>query len=43
MGKEKWRLCNNMGWKRSWGKWNEPSTATPWAGLHPKKGTLYMW
>ena len=37
MGDEKWILYNNVEWKRSWGKRNEPPPTTPKAGLHPKK------
>ena len=40
MGDEKWILCNNVERKRSWDKQNEPPTATPKDGLHPKKVTL---
>ncbi|XP_057602685.1 histone-lysine N-methyltransferase SETMAR-like [Hippopotamus amphibius kiboko] len=37
MGNEKWILCNNVEWKKSWGKRNELPPATPKASLHPKK------
>ena len=40
MGDEKWILYNNVEWKRSWGKRNEPAPTTPKAGLHPKKVML---
>ena len=30
-------------WKKSWGKWNEPTPAIPKAGLHPKKVILCIW
>ena len=40
-GDEKWILYNNMEWKRSWSKRNEPTT--PKAGLHPKKVMLCIW
>ena len=43
MGNEKWILHNNVEWKRSWGKWNEPPQTTPKAGLHPKKVMLCIW
>ena len=39
---EKWILYNNVEWKRSWGKRNEPPPTTPKAGLHPKK-VMYIW
>ena len=42
-GNEKWILNNNVEWKRSWGKRNEPPPITPKAGLHPKKVMLCMW
>ena len=42
-GDEKWILYNNMEWKRSWGKRNEPPLTTPKASLHPKKVMLCMW
>ena len=42
-GDEKWILYNNVGWKRSWGKRNEPPPTTPKAGLHPKKVMLCIW
>ena len=42
-GDEKWILYNNVEWKRSWGKRNEPPPTTPKAGLHPKKVMLYTW
>ena len=42
-GNEKWILFNNVEWKRSWDKWNEPPSATPKAGLHPKKVMLCIW
>ena len=34
---------NNVEWKRSWGKWNEPPPATIKAGLHAKKVMLCIW
>ena len=40
MGDEKWILYNNVEWKRSWGKQNEPPPTTPKPGLHPKKVML---
>ena len=40
---EKWILYNNVEWKRSWGKWNEPPPTTLKAGLHPKKVMLCIW
>ena len=40
-GDEKWILYNNMEWKRSWSKRNEPTT--PKASLHPKKVMLCIW
>ena len=40
---EKWILCNNVEWKRSWGKRNEPSPTTPKASLHPKKVMFCIW
>ena len=43
MGGEKWILYNNVGWKRSWGKWKELLPTTPKAGLHPKKVMLCIW
>ena len=43
MGDEKWILYNNVEWKRSWGKWNEPRPTTPKAGLHPKKVMCIWW
>ena len=42
-GNEKWILYNNVEWKRSWGKRNEPPPTTPKAGLHPKKVMLCIW
>ena len=36
-GDEKWILYNNVEWKRSWGKRNEPPTTTPNASLHPRR------
>ena len=42
-GDEKWILYNNVKWKRSWGKQNEPPPTTPKAGLHPKKVMLCIW
>ena len=41
-GDEKWILYNNVEWKRSRGKRNEPPN-TPKAGLHPKKVMLCIW
>ena len=43
MGDEKWILYNNVEWKRSWGKRNEPPPTTPKSGLHPKKVMLCIW
>ena len=43
MGNDKWLLYNNVEWKRSWGKRNEPPPTTPKAGLHPKKVMLCIW
>ena len=43
MGNKKLILYNNVEWKRSWGKWNEPPPTTPKAGLHLKKVLLCMW
>ena len=43
MGDEKWLLYNNVERKRSWGKRNEPPTATPKADLHPEKVMLCIW
>ena len=40
-GNEKWILYNNVEWKRSWGKRNEPPQTTPKTCLHPKKN-IYM-
>ena len=40
---EKWILYNNVEWKRSWGKRNEPPPITPKAGLHPKKVMVCIW
>ena len=42
-GDEKWIIYNNIERKRSWGKRNEPSLATPKANLHPKKIMLCVW
>ena len=42
-GNEKWILYNNVGWKRSWGKLNEPPPTTPKAGFHPKKVMKVMY
>ena len=42
IGNEKWILYNNVEWKRSWGKRNEPPSTTPRASLHPKK-VMYIW
>ena len=36
----KWILYNNVEWKRSWGKQNEPPPTTTKANLYPKK---VMW
>ena len=41
MNGEKW-ICNNVEWKRSRSKQNEPSPITPKASLHPKKMMLYI-
>ena len=38
-GDEKWILYNNVDWKRSQGKQNEPPPTTPKARIHPKKLT----
>ena len=35
--------CNNVEWRRLWGKWNEPPPTTPKASLHPKKVMLCIW
>ena len=43
MGDEKWMLYNNVEWKRSWGKQNEPPPTTPKVGLHPRKVMLCIW
>ena len=43
MGDENRILYNNVEWKRSWGKWNEPPPTTPKASLHPKKVMLCIW
>ena len=43
IGDEKWILYNNVEWKRSWSKRNEPPPTTPKAGLHPKKVMLCIW
>ena len=40
---EKWILYNNVEWKRSWGKQNEPPPTTPKAGIHSKKVMLCIW
>ena len=40
---EKWILYNNVEWKRSWGKQNEPAPTTPKAGLHPKEMLCIWW
>ena len=42
VGDEKWILYNNVEWKRSLGKQNEPPPATPKAGLHPEK-VICLW
>ena len=42
-GNEKWILCNNVEWKKSWGKRNEPPPNTPKASLHPKKVMCIRW
>ena len=42
-GNEKWILYNNVEWKRSWDKRNEPPPTTMKAGLHPKKAMLCIW
>ena len=39
---EKWILCNNVGWNRSWGKQNDPPPNSLKAGLHPKK-VMCVW
>ena len=43
IGDEKRILYNNVEWKRSWGKQNEPPSTTPKASPHPKKVMLYIW
>ena len=43
MGNEKWILYNNVEWKRSWVRRNEPPPTTPKAGLHLKKVMLCIW
>ena len=43
MSDEKWILYNNVEWKRSWGKRNEPTPTTPKAGFHPNKVILCIW
>ena len=43
MSKEKWILYNNVEWKRSWGKQNEPPPATPKASLHLSIYTMCTW
>ena len=43
VGDEKWILYNNVEWKRSCDKRNEPPPTTPKAGLHPKKVRLCIW
>ena len=40
MGDEKWILYNNVEWKRSWGKRNEPPSTIPKAGLQTNKVML---
>ena len=42
-GDEKRILYNNVEWKRSWGKRNEPPPTTPKASLHPKKVMSRIW
>ena len=42
-GDEKWVLYNNVEWKRSWGKQNEPPPITPKSCLHAKKVMLCIW
>ena len=42
-GDEKWILLNNVEWKRSRGKRNEPPPTTPKPGLHPNKVMLCIW
>ena len=36
MGDKNWIIYNNVEWKRSWGKQNEPLPTTPKSSLHPK-------
>ena len=40
---EKWKLYNNVEWKRWWGKWNELPSTTPKVDLHPKKVIWCIW
>ena len=42
-GDEKWIVYNNVEWKRSWGKQNEPPATTPKSSLHPKNVMLCIW
>ena len=42
-GDEQRTLYNNVEWKKSWGKRNEPPPTTPKAGLHPKNVMLHIW
>ena len=43
MGIEKGILYNNVEWKRSFSKRNEPRPTTPKACLHSKQVMLYIW
>ena len=42
MGDEKWILYNNVEWKRSWGKWNEPPSTTSKASSSKEGDVAYM-
>ena len=42
MGTEKWILSNNVQWKRSQDKQNEPPSTTPKTSTYPKKVTLSL-
>ena len=42
-GDEKWILYNNVEWKRSWDKWNEPPPTTQKASLYTKNVMLCKW
>ena len=43
MGNEKWILYNNVDWKLTGDKQNEPAPTTSKTGLHPKKVILCIW